>query len=85
MRESNGNVPGVLSEMSKIQQRKEREQERERERNRDQYAEHRTQSMRGAVTAFERDRDSQPRSQTMREKDRIAWQNPDRRDAIKKI
>jgi hypothetical protein len=85
MRASNGNVPSVLSEMSKTQRRKEREQERERERNRDQYAEHRAQSMRGAVRAFERDRGSQPRSQTMREKDRIAWQDLNRRDAIEKI
>lgn len=76
--EVGGDVPGVLSEMSKIQRRREREQEKERERTRDVYADHRAQSMRGALTAFERDRENQPRSQTMRERDRVAWQDPEK-------
>lgn len=83
--EVGSDVPSVLSEMSKIQRRREREQERERERNRDVYAEHRAQSMRGAVTAFERDREYQPRSQTMRERDRVVWQDPEKPGTIDKI
>jgi hypothetical protein len=78
-------VPNVLSQISKIQRRRELEQEREQERNRDQYAEHHAQSMRGAVAAFERDRENQPRSQTMREKDRVAWQDAEKMEAIEKI
>jgi hypothetical protein len=85
IREADSNAPGVLAEMSKIQQRNEREQERERRRNRDQHAEYRTLSMRGAVSAFERDRDNPTRSQTMRERDRITWQDPEKRDTIEKI
>jgi hypothetical protein len=76
--EVGGDVPGVLSEMSKTQRRREREQEKERERTQDVYADHRAQSMRGALTAFERDRENQPRSQTMRERDRVAWQDPEK-------
>jgi hypothetical protein len=77
-RRMSGDVPGVLSDMAKIQRRREREQEKERERTRDVYADHRAQSMRGALTALERDRENQPRSQTMRERDRVAWQDPEK-------
>jgi len=79
IREVDNDVPSALTEMSKIQQRKEREEER------DQYAEHRAQSMRGAVSTFERDRASQPRSQTMRERDRITWEDPAKPDVVEKI
>jgi hypothetical protein len=85
VREADNDVPSAPTEMSKIQQRKEREQERERQMNRDQYAEYRAQSMRGAVSAFERDRANQPRSQTMRERDRITWEDPEKTDVMEKI
>jgi hypothetical protein len=85
VQELDGDVPSVLSEMSKIQKRRDREREREQERNRDQYAENRAQSMRGAVAAFERDRENLSRSQTMREKDRVAWHDPEKTDTIEKI
>jgi hypothetical protein len=77
-----GDAPSVLSEMSKTQQRRERTQEKERERGREAYAEHRAQSMRGAVTAFQLDRESQLRSQTMKERDRVAWQDPEKPGTI---
>lgn len=76
---------GMPAAMSKVQRRKDREREREEARNRDQYAENRAQSMRGAQTAFVRDQDTQPRSQTMREKDRVAWHDPEKTDMIEKI
>jgi hypothetical protein len=85
IRDAGSNVPSALTETSKIQQRKEREQERERQTNKDQYAEHRAQSMKGAISAFERDRANQSRSQTMRERDRITWQDPEKTDTIEKI
>jgi hypothetical protein len=85
VREADSDVPSALTEMSKIQQKREREQERERQTNKDQYAEYRAQSMRGAISAFERDRANQPRSQTMRERDRITWQDPEKTDMIERI
>jgi hypothetical protein len=85
VREADSGVPSALAEMSKIQQRKEREQERERQTNKDQYAGYRAQSLRGAVSAFERDRANQSRSQTMRERDRITWQDPEKTDTIERI
>jgi hypothetical protein len=75
---------GVLSETSKTQQRREREQEKELERNREIYTEHRAQSMTGAVTAFQRDRESPPRSQTMKERDRVTWQDPEKPGTVDK-
>lgn len=86
-READTNGPSIAPEMSQIQRRQERDQERQRERNRDQYAEYRSQSMRGAVSAFDRDRESVARSQTMREKDKAAWRNRDleQTDTIEKL
>jgi hypothetical protein len=85
VRDADSNAPSVLTEMSKIQQKNEWEQQQERQKTRDQYAEYRTQSMRGAVSAFERDKDNLTRSQTMRERDRISWQDPEKRDTIEKM
>jgi hypothetical protein len=85
IREADSNVPGVVMKTSKIQQRNEREQERERQKNRDHHAQYRTLSMRGAVSAFERDKDNPTRSQTMRERDRITWQDPEKTDTVEKI
>ena len=87
VRDADSNMPSVLSEMAKVQRRREREQERERERSRDQYAEYRSQSMKGAVSAFTRERERDQRSQTMREKEKIAWRDrdPEKTDAIEKI
>jgi len=87
VREVDTSVPSILSEIALVQRRREREQEREQERNRDQYAEYRSQSMRGAVSAFELHRDREQRSQTMRESDKIAWRDgdPEKVDTIEKI
>jgi hypothetical protein len=80
-----GDASGVLSEMSKTQQRREREQEKELERSWEVYAEDRAQSMTGAIMAFQHDREDQPRSQTMKERDRVAWQDPEKPGTVDKI